>query len=41
LTIWLTFEVQRAFGWGAAFSMLAVGPAVGIRQILKLRHARS
>jgi hypothetical protein len=35
-TIWLTSQVQRAFGWGVAFSLLAVGPAFGIGQMLRL-----
>jgi MFS family permease len=39
-TIWLTFEVQQAFGWGGAFSLLAIGPAFGIWQMLRLKNAR-
>jgi MFS family permease len=39
-TIWLTFAVQQAFGWGVAFSLLAVGPAVGIWQMLRLKKVR-
>jgi MFS family permease len=39
-TIWLTFTVQQAFGWGVAFSLLAVGPAVGIGQMLRLKNVR-
>jgi MFS family permease len=39
-TIWLTFAVQEAFGWGVAFSLLAVGPAVGIGQMLRLKTLR-
>jgi MFS family permease len=41
LSIWLTFEVSKAWGWGAAFSMLAVGPAVGIWQMLVLKRLRN
>jgi MFS family permease len=39
-TIWLTFAVQQAFGWGVAFSLLAVGPAFGIWQMLRLKIVR-
>jgi MFS family permease len=39
-TIWLTFAVQQAFGWGTAFSLLALGPAFGIWQMLRLRSVR-
>jgi MFS family permease len=39
-TIWLTFEVQQAFGWGVAFSLLALGPAAGIGQMMKLKKVR-
>jgi sugar phosphate permease len=39
-TIWMTFAVQQAFGWGVAFSLLAIGPAVGIGQILRLKNLR-
>jgi MFS family permease len=40
-TIWLTFAVQQAFGWGVAFSLLAIGPAFGIWQMLRLKADRS
>jgi hypothetical protein len=40
-TIWMTFAVQQAFGWGVAFTLLAIGPAVGIGQILRLRRLRA
>ena len=40
-TIWLTFRVSAAWGWGAAFSLLAVGPTFGIWQMLDLQRARS
>jgi MFS family permease len=39
-TIWLTLAVQQAFGWGVAFSLLAVGPAFGIWQMLRLKTVR-
>ncbi|HSJ06516.1 MAG TPA: MFS transporter [Longimicrobiales bacterium] len=39
-TIWLVFQVHDAFGWGVAFAALAVGPAFGIVQMLRLRKAR-
>jgi MFS family permease len=38
--IWLTFAVQQAVGWGVAFSLLAVGPIVGIWQMIRLRSLR-
>lgn len=38
--IWLTFQLQAAFGWGVAFSMLAVGPVFGIWQLWLLRAGR-
>jgi MFS family permease len=41
LSIWLTVEVSGRFGWGPAFSMLAVGPALGIRAMARLRNVRS
>lgn len=41
VSIWLTVEVSEAWGWGAAFSMLAVGPAVGIWQMLVLKRLRN
>jgi MFS family permease len=36
-TIWLTFVLQASFGWGVAFSVLAIGPAFGIWQMLRLK----
>jgi sugar phosphate permease len=39
-TIWLTFQVAAAWGWGVAFSLLAVGPAFGIWQMLTLKTVR-
>jgi MFS family permease len=40
-TIWLMIEVETRFGWGVALSLLAVGPLVGIWQMLRLRSARA
>jgi MFS family permease len=39
-TMWLTFEVQQAFGWGPAFALLALGPIVGIGQMMRLKTVR-
>lgn len=41
LSIWLAAEVSTRYGWGAAFSMLAVGPLFGIRAMRALRTART
>jgi MFS family permease len=40
-SIWFTVEVSGRLGWGVAFSLLAVGPAVGIRQMVRLRTLRN
>jgi len=40
-SIWLTATISARFGWGIAFSILAVGPVLGIRAMLQLRRARS
>lgn len=40
-SIWLTIEVAGAIGWGPAFSMLAVGPALGIWAMGRLTSARA
>jgi MFS family permease len=40
-TIWLCFAVAAWFGWGVAFSLLALGPAYGIWQLVRLRRLRS
>lgn len=40
-SIWVTFRISAAWGWGAAFSMLAIGPAVGIRQMVLLKRSRN
>lgn len=39
-SIWLTVEVSSRFGWGPAFSMLAIGPALGILAMARLKTAR-
>jgi MFS family permease len=36
-TIWLIPVVEGAIGWGYAFSLLALGPAIGIASMLRLR----
>jgi MFS family permease len=41
LSIWLTLAAAAAWGWGVAFSLLAMGPAFGIRQMLRLRTVRA
>ena len=40
-SIWLAVELLGRFGWGVAFSMLAVGPAFGIISMLRLGGIRS
>ena len=40
-TIWLTIALQRRFGWGIAFGVLALGPVFGIVQMSTLRRLRS
>jgi MFS family permease len=39
-SIWLTVAVSEWLGWGPAFTMLAVGPFLGIRAMARLRAAR-
>ena len=39
-SIWLTIEMADRFGWGPAFSLLALGPALGILSMLRLRRLR-
>jgi hypothetical protein len=36
----MTIEVETRFGWGVAFSLLAVGPFFGIWQMLRLKSVR-
>jgi hypothetical protein len=33
-------EVAARFGWGPAFSLLALGPALGIVAMVRLKDAR-
>jgi MFS family permease len=40
LSIWLTVEVAERFGWGPAFSMLAIGPALGVLAMFRLKFIR-
>jgi MFS family permease len=40
-SIWLTVEVSGRFGWGPAFTMLAIGPVLGIRAMARLSATRS
>lgn len=40
-SIWLTVEVLGRLGWGAAFSLLALGPVFGIVSMVRLRRVRS
>jgi sugar phosphate permease len=39
-TIWLMLAVEDRLGWGVAFSILAVGPLVGILQMRRLKAER-
>ena len=41
LSIWACAELAGALGWGVAFSMLAVGPLLGIGAMRTLRRERS
>ena len=40
VSIWLAVEVSSRVGWGPAFSMLAVGPALGILAMARLKALR-
>jgi MFS family permease len=40
-SIWLTLELEARWGWGVALSLLALGPLVGIAQILQLKRIRN
>jgi MFS family permease len=40
-SIWFAIEVQARFGWAVAFGMLAVGPALGIASMVRLRNVRA
>ena len=41
LTIWGTIEIQARFGWTVAFSTLALGPAMGIVSMARLKKLRA
>lgn len=40
-SIWLAVVVADRFGWGPAFSLLAVGPAFGVVAMMRLKRVRS
>lgn len=40
-TIWMAALVSTRFGWGAAFSLLALGPAFGSASMARLKTIRS
>ncbi len=40
ISIWTMVAIETRFGWGIAFSLLAVGPALGIAAILRLKRVR-
>ncbi|MEX1184175.1 MAG: MFS transporter [Gemmatimonadota bacterium] len=39
-SIWLTAEIAGRVGWGPAFSMLAIGPLLGIVAMARLKNTR-
>jgi MFS family permease len=41
VSIWLVVEMADAFGWGVAFSALAVGPWLGVVAMVRLRRDRA
>ncbi len=41
LSIWLMLYVETRWGWGVAFSILAIGPALGITQMWSLKRVRN
>ncbi len=40
-SIWVAVEVWSRWGWGPAFSLLAIGPAFGIAAMIRLKQSRS
>ena len=40
-SIWLAVEISGRFGWGPAFTLLAIGPALGIVAMRRLERVRS
>lgn len=41
VTIWLLPRVRDSYGWGLAFAILALGPAVGFVAMRRLDAGRS
>jgi MFS family permease len=41
VSIWATIEIAERFGWGPAFSLLAIGPVFGIVSMVRLQNVRS
>ncbi|MEX0893540.1 MAG: MFS transporter, partial [Gemmatimonadota bacterium] len=39
-SIWLTIAIAEQFGWGPAFSLLAIGPVFGIAAMVRLKNIR-
>ncbi len=40
VSIWLTSEIVQRIGWGPAFSLLAIGPVLGIVAMIRLKNIR-
>jgi MFS family permease len=40
VSIWATIEIADRFGWGPAFSLLAIGPVFGIVSMVRLQYVR-
>jgi MFS family permease len=40
-SIWATIEMAQAFGWGVAFTLLAIGPVLGIASMIRLKSLRT
>ncbi len=40
-SIWFALEMQGRFGWPVAFALLAIGPALGIAAMVRLRRLRA
>jgi sugar phosphate permease len=40
-SIWFALEMQGRFGWPVAFALLALGPALGIAAMMRLRRLRA
>ena len=41
VSIWATIEIAARAGWGIAFAQLAIGPALGIGAMVRLRRHRA